>query len=425
MRLPGRVAAAIEVLDEVLTRHRPASEALKDWGKAHRFAGSGDRHVIGTLVYDGLRRKQSAAFASGDDTARGVVFGVLKTVWGINAEDIAQLGGDAHGPKAPDAAMISTLSRNDLSTDDCVTGDFPQWLEPLLRHVFGGNVVREMQALAQRAPIDVRCNALKATRDQVLTALDKYGAVAGPLSPQSVRVAAPTHVGKHVNVETEPAHGMGWFEVQDTASQVAALLTGASPGEKIADICAGAGGKTLALAAMMKNKGQLVAHDMDRRRLRPIFERVTRAGASCIEVIAAEDGAKLSDMGEFDCVVIDAPCTGTGTWRRKPDSKWKLKPATLELRLKDQRDILMRGSKLVRRGGRLAFFTCSVLAEENTLQIADFLAANSGFKIVPYAEQWTHGTAPVSADGSRATLLLTPACHGTDGFFAAILKRVV
>ncbi len=421
MRLPGRVAAAIEVLDEVLLRHRPASEVLKDWGKTHRFAGSGDRHVIGTLVYDALRRKQSSAHASGDDTARGVVFGVLKAVWGMNAADIAQLGEDPHGPNAPDAAIRAALSRNDQPTDDHVAADYPQWLEPSLRRVFGERVVREIQALAERAPIDLRVNTLKADRAQVLDALKTYGAVAGPWTPWSVRIAAPSHDGKHTNVEVDPAHGRGWFEVQDTASQIAAMLSRVSPDEKVADICAGAGGKTLALAAMMQNRGRLFAHDVDRRRLRPIFERITRAGAECIEVVNAEDGETLNARGPFDCVMIDAPCTGTGAWRRKPETKWKLKPATLATRVKEQGELLERAAKLVRPGGRLVYITCSILPEENVEQISAFRKIRPEFKIVPFTEQWKD--APVSADGSRDTLLLTPAQHGTDGFFIAVLQK--
>jgi 16S rRNA (cytosine967-C5)-methyltransferase len=252
--------------------------------------------------------------------------------------------------------------------------------------------------------------------------------VAGPLSPFSVRIESPTHETRNVNVEVEPAHGLGWFEVQDSASQVAALLSGAQPGESVIDICAGAGGKTLALAAMMKNKGRLVAHDQDKHRLRPIFERIGRSGATNIDVVAADEGAKLNDMGGFDCVLIDAPCSGSGAWRRKPDAKWRLQPKQLEQRQKDQCDVLAQGAALVKAGGRLVYITCSVLPEENTDQVKSFLAANKNFKIVPYAEQWKHaigGDVPKSADGSANTLLLTPAQHGVDGFFVAVMQKVV
>jgi 16S rRNA (cytosine967-C5)-methyltransferase len=241
-----------------------------------------------------------------------------------------------------------------------------------------------------------------------------------------VRIKASDANVRNINVEVEPAHGMGWFEVQDAASQVAALMSGAKPGESVADICAGAGGKTLALAAMLQNKGRLVAYDADRHRLRPIFERMTRAGATNIEVIAADEAGKLDEMGGFDCVLIDAPCSGSGSWRRKPDAKWRLAEMQLKQRIKDQREVLERGAELVKDGGRLVYITCSVLPEENTAQIDAFLNAHRNFAIIPYAKQWAAaiGTpAPVSADGSTDTLLLTPAQHRTDGFFIAVMRR--
>ena len=176
--------------------------------------------------------------------------------------------------------------------------------------VFGSRAAEEGAALSQRAPIDLRVNTLKTDRDQLLVAFAKHGAEAGPLSPLCVRIKSTDANTRNINVEVEPAHGMGWFEVQDAASQVAALMSGAKPGETCADICAGAGGKTLALAAMLKNKGKVVAYDADRHRLRPIFERMTRAGVTNIEVIAADEASKLDEMGGFDCVLIDAPCSG-------------------------------------------------------------------------------------------------------------------
>jgi 16S rRNA (cytosine967-C5)-methyltransferase len=292
--------------------------------------------------------------------------------------------------------------------------------------VFGSRAAEEGAALSQRAPIDLRVNTLKADRDQLLVAFAKHGAEAGPLSPLCVRIKSSDANTRNINVEVEPAHGMGWFEVQDAGSQVAALMAGAKPGESVLDLCAGAGGKTLALAAMLKNKGKVVAHDTDRHRLRPIFERMTRAGATNIDIIAADEGSKLDAMGGFDCVLIDAPCSGSGSWRRKPDAKWRLAEIQLKQRIKDQREVLEKGAALVKEGGRLVYVTCSVLPEENTAQIEAFLNAHKNFEIIPYARQWAAAIglpAPDSADGSRDTLLLTPARHGTDGFFIAVMRR--
>ncbi len=426
MRLPGRVSAAIEILAEIATRHRPAAEALKDWGKAHRFAGAGDRHAIGTLVYDSLRHRASAAFRMGDDAPRALVLATLHDTWGMTAGAIAALADGEHGPAALSEGETAALSRTVADAPPHVAGDFPAWLTPSLTRVFGDFAAEEGKALAQRAPIDLRVNTLKADRGKVLAALARFGAVEGPLAPTAIRIAAPGPEQKHVSVEAEPAHGMGWFEVQDAASQVAAALTVVKPGERVADICAGAGGKTLALSALMQNEGTLVAHDRDRHRLRPIFERIGRSGAGNIEVLAAEEGAKLSAGDGFDCVVVDAPCTGTGTWRRKPDAKWRLTEKTLALRIREQQEVLTRAAALVRPGGRLAYFTCSLLPEENTDQVKWFLERHKKYRIISYKDLWSvhlSSSVPASADGSSDTLLLTPRQHGTDGFFVAVLQN--
>ena len=295
MRLAGRVSAAIDVLTDIFERHRPASEALKDWGKAHRFAGSTDRHAIGTLVYDALRRRNSLAFRMGEEAPRALALAGLHDVWGLSTDAIAAMADEEHGPgkltaderKALDRALPAVLPVH-------VLGEVPEWLVASYEKAFGPRAAEEGVALAQRAPVDLRVNLLKADRGQVLSALERFGAVEGPWSPLAVRIAAPGPDTRNANVEVEPAHGLGWFEVQDAGSQVAALLSGVGPGSSVADICAGAGGKTLALAAMMKNEGRLVAHDLDRFRLRPIFERLTRAGVTNCEVISAQDKGKLS-----------------------------------------------------------------------------------------------------------------------------------
>jgi 16S rRNA (cytosine967-C5)-methyltransferase len=421
LRVPGRVAAAIEILGDILQRHRPAAEALKDWGKSHRFAGSGDRHAIGTLVYDALRKKNTVAQVSGSAQPRGLVLGVLSHEWGKSVDEIAALCGEQYGPGALTPDEVAALNRKVEPVFDV-----PGWMQPSFERVFGMKALDEVAALSSRAPIDLRTNTLRTSRQELLEALKKFGAGEGPLSPLAVRIAAPGPENKHINVEVEPAHGLGWFEVQDAASQVAALLSGVKFGEKVADICAGAGGKTLALAAMMQNSGTLIAHDIDKRRLRPIFERITRSGASCITVLGADEKSKLAETAPFDCVFIDAPCSGSGSWRRKPDAKWKLTQKSLEQRVKDQREVLERGAKLVRSGGRLIYVTCSVFAEENTDQVSHFLAAHKDFRIVPYAEQWSKvigGVAPQSADRKNGGLVMSPLSHDTDGFFVAVLQR--
>ena len=428
MRDGGRIAAAIEILEEIAGRHRPAAEALKDWARMHRFAGSGDRHTIGTLVFDVLRHRNSLSAHMGETAPRALVLAALHLLWQWPLDRIATHLTEIHGPGELTEAERSVLERpvpDDLPPH--VAGDFPEWLAPSFMRAFGDAAASEGAALSRRAPIDLRVNALKADRPRVLAALEKYGAVAGKLSPWCARLAPPGPEQRNPAVEAEPAHGKGWFEVQDEASQLAALLTGAKPGEQVGDMCAGAGGKTLALAAMMTNKGQIFAHDSDRHRLRPIFERLQRAGVRNVQVVGADEIERFDALaGKLDCLLIDAPCSGSGSWRRKPDAKWRITEKQLVARQADQSALLERAASLVKLGGRLVYVTCSMLPEENEDQIAAFLSRNPGYAVVPYREQWQTavGTpAPESAIASELGLQLTPARHETDGFFISVLRR--
>jgi len=427
MRPGARLAAAVEILDEILSRHRPAAQALSDWGKAHRFAGSGDRAAIGNLVYDALRRRLSLAAQMEADTARALVLGAAPSALGMTPEAVAAAAdGTAHALEPLSDAEAAALHRRlPPETPDFIRGDFPEWLAPSFTRAFGDRAGDEGAALARRAPVDVRANLLKADRDKVLKALAKYGAVPTCYSPVGVRLPAPIGAGRTPNVEAEPGHGRGWFEVQDEASQVAALLAGAKPRLQVLDLCAGAGGKTLALAAAMKNTGQIYAYDSVRLQLRPIFERLNRAGVRNAQVLPAGDEAALEALAaRFDVVVVDAPCTGSGVWRRRPDAKWRVKPQNLSERLAEQRAALALARRLVRHGGRLVYITCSVLPEENSDQIAWFLRGAPEFSLQPYPESWARsigGEPPASADGRDDALLLTPARHGADGFYIATL----
>ena len=429
MHNPGRLAAAIEVMEAILQRHQPAADALKEWGRAHRFAGSGDRNVIGNLVYDGLRKRASCAALMGEDTPRAILLGVLKLTWALPLASIAAWACGEHGPGALTDEESQALEKDlpeSLSLHQA--GDIPEWLAPSFQRVFGEDALHQARSLAQRAPVDVRANTLKITEGKLLKALEKFKAIPGPLSPLCVRIPPPEADGRNPNVEAEPAHAKGWFEVQDAGSQLAALLSGAKPGEQVLDLCAGAGGKTLALAAMMQNKGQLFATDKDRHRLRPIFDRIKRAGAHNVQIIPADEPQKLDELqGRLDLVLVDAPCSGSGSWRRKPDAKWRMKPEAFANRQQEQRDILARAASLVKKGGRLVYITCSILAEENTDQLAAFLSQHTDFQVKPTAQAWADaglfGTAPKSADGREDALLLTPANHHTDGFFISVMVR--
>jgi 16S rRNA (cytosine967-C5)-methyltransferase len=308
-----------------------------------------------------------------------------------------------------------------------IRGDYPEWLGPLFARAFGDKAAEEGAALSLRAPVDLRVNSLKVTREKVLNALRRFDAAPARWSPLGVRIAAGKGASRSPHVEAEPAHGKGWYEVQDEGSQVATLLAGTKPKEQVLDLCAGAGGKTLALAAITENTGQIYAYDADRMRLRPIFERLKRAGARNVQVLAPGELAALAQLeGKMDLVLIDAPCTGSGVWRRRPDAKWRLSPEMLQARIAEQEAVLDQGAALVKPGGRLAYITCSVLPPENRDQVDAFLARHPDFSIVPWTEAWASASLPdppPSADGSTETLLMTPRSFNTDGFFAAVLKR--
>ena len=429
MRPAGRIQAAVEVLEDILVRHQPAATALADWGKRHRFAGSGDRAAIGTLVYDALRRRLSLAAQMGSDAPRALALAAAPRALGLSADDVAALAdGSPHAP-----APLSDDERQRLAAGlpdgvpPHVAADVPDWLMPSFTRAFGARAVAEGQAMAQRAPVDLRANALKAPREKVVAALERYGARATDLSPLGVRIPAPEGPARSPHVEAEASHGKGWFEVQDEGSQIAALLAGAAPRRQVLDLCAGAGGKTLAMAGVMQNSGQIYAYDRDKGQLRPIFARLKRAGVRNAQVLDGGDQGALVALGpRFDVVLVDAPCSGSGTWRRKPDAKWRLKPDALQKRQEDQREVLALAAGLVKPGGRLCYVTCSVLPEENVDQAAWFRETYPHFAPLAYGEAWQNAVGsepPQSADGSSETLLLTPASHGTDGFFVAVFSR--
>jgi len=432
MRPGARLRAASEVLEAMFTQHRPAAQALSDWGRAHRFAGSGDRSAIGTLVYDALRRRQSLAARMGAGTPRALVLGAAQEAMGLDVEEIAALAdGSQHAldPLSDDERLaLGNPELDPVRHGDHILGDIPEWLMSSFVRAFGEHAVSEGVGLSRRAPIDLRVNALKATPEKVAKALDHTGILPAPLAQWGLRIPAPVGTARAPNVEAEASHGKGWFEIQDAGSQIAAMLSGAGPRLQVLDLCAGAGGKTLAMAAMMQNTGQIYAYDSDKTQLRPIFERLKRAGARNVQVLDAGDASSLDALaGRFDAVLVDAPCSGTGTWRRRPDAKWRLKPDNIDQRRREQAGLLETAAGMVKTGGRIVYVTCSVLPEENGAQIDAFVSAREGFSIVPTAEVWPADAAgdvsPVSADGREDTLLLTPARHDTDGFFIAILRK--
>ena len=427
----ARLSAAIELIDTIDAQRVPAAKALKEWGTAHRYAGSGDRAAISGLIWDVLRRRASSAWIMDDNTPRARVLGMLKVERGLDVDAIAALcdGGRFAPEPLTDGERVALTSRSLENAPAPIAGDYPEWLDGYLAQVFGDDRVAEATAMASRAPLDLRINTLKAKREKTLASLAHLCARPTRWSPAGLRIELGADA-RNPGILAEEDFIKGAIEVQDEGSQLAALLSAAKPGEQVIDLCAGAGGKTLALAALMQGKGRLIATDRDKRQLAPIHERLSRAGVHNADVRTPKgEGDTLGDIrASADLVLIDAPCTGTGTWRRNPDAKWRMRPGALEVRLKDQIEVLDRATVLVKPGGRIAYITCSVLPPENGGQVRAFVARHPEFTVVPPSQTVT-ALGDKADEFAAATLqspeglLMTPRRTGTDGFFVSVLKK--
>jgi len=425
MRLGGRIQAAAEVLEDVTQRRTPVTMALRDWGKAHRFAGSKDRSAIGNIVLDALRRKSSIGFRMNDDSPRALALGATVFSGGISVDDILeQTEGDQHfGEPLTDDQIAKLRGQIDLETaPESIRADVPDWLWPAFETNFDEDAILEGAALTERPPMDVRANTIKATREQ----LDQKSASPTNISPVGMRFPPVEGFGRHPNINADTDFLTGKMEIQDEGSQIVSLLVAAKPGETVLDYCAGGGGKSLALAADMKNEGEIHAFDIDKRRLAPTYERAMRAGASIIKVVPPPAKSLNHLRGKVDRVLVDAPCTGVGTWRRKPDAKWRLTEDALGRRMQEQVKVLDEAQHFVKPGGLLFYVTCSVLAAENEAQVYAFLERTEGFELLSAGEVWEErfgvdAPKPWSSDG--CTLTLTPASTNTDGFFFAVMEK--
>ena len=387
-------------------------------------------------MFDALPTQELGRVRHGRGDPARDLFGALKLERGLTGDAIARLAdGVRHAPPPPDDAG---LRRWRARLDDApahVRGDYPEWLDPYFAEVFGDERAAEGAALASRAPVDLRVNTLKGSREEAQAALAHLGATPTPWSPVGLRITLSAEA-KSPPIQAEPAFIDGLIEIQDEGSQLAALFAGAEPGETVIDLCAGGGGKTLALAALMANRGRLIATDRDMRRLAAIHARLARAGAQVgtqvgafLDVRTPRGAADiLADLeGAADLLLIDAPCTGIGAWRRNPDAKWRVRPGALEQRIKAQDELLDRAAGLVKPTGRIAYITCSLLDEENGARVRAFLARHPDFALAPPQEL----AKPLGAraDAFRAAakvtgegVLMTPRRTGTDGFFVAMLR---
>ena len=433
---PGaRIAAAIDILAEIEAGVRPADDIAAGYFRRRRYIGAKDRVQVSAHTYAVLRHRAVidwwiARASKGEmaPTPRARMIGVLALVDKWTDDDItASFDGGRFRPAALSAAeqrLARGLAGRSLTHPEmprAVACDLPDWLEPHLAAVYGRHLEDEMAALNAPAPIDLRVNTLKADRDTARRALaaENIAAEPTPWSPLGLRLR------HRAPLAGTAAFKEGLVEVQDEGSQIAALLAGARPGIRVVDFCAGAGGKTLALAAQMKNRGKLVACDVSDWRLERAGKRLRRAGISNVERRALSTERDLwvkHHAKSFDLVFVDAPCLGVGSWRRNPDGKWRAGPQDLAELIVRQRDILASAARLVKPGGRLVYATCSLLYEENEAQAEGFLAAYPDFALYPASRAWEEtigGHSPAGDDYLR----LTPARHGTDGFFTAIFER--
>jgi len=425
----ARLAATIELLTEIDGHpRRPADAVANDFFRARRFIGSGDRRAVSDRAWRVLRERRRLNWwidqAGTAPTPRMLVAASL-LLEGWTAAGVAQsYSGGQYGPAPllqPETAAVRALEGHTLQHPDmpeAVAVEIPDWVLPHLQARFGDRLRPEMDAALDPAPLDLRVNLLKTTRDAAQAALLAEGleATPTPLSPWGLRID-----GRRA-VTSGPAFQSGLVEIQDEGSQLVAALVGATPEMRVVDWCAGAGGKTLALAMLMANRGQLVACDVSAPRLEGATRRLRRAGVSNTErhLVAPGDKWAKRRAGSFDRVLVDAPCTGTGTWRRNPDARLRLRELDLEELRPKQAGILDDAARLVRVGGRLVYATCSLLTEENEAQVEGFLVRQNGFRSVPLAEAWPLQAPPPSPG---PYLSLTPLRHGTDGFFAAVLER--
>ncbi len=432
---PGaRLQAVIDVLDTLGASDRPADAIVSAYFRQRRFIGAKDRTAIAEGVYAILRREARLRWwlerCGHAATPRALVIAHALVAESTTVVALrAHFSGGRHAPAPLDTGevrVLESLATHTLEHPDmpeAVRLECPDWAEAALRAALPIGFAAELRALQAPAPLDLRVNTLKTSLTEAIAALHRDGILAEPTpwSPVGLRVA------ERRAVAATQAFRDGWIEIQDEGSQLVALVTDARPGHHVVDFCAGAGGKTLALAASMANRGRVIACDVLGRRLERAGERLRRAGVHNVStrpLSHERDPWVKRHKAQFDRVLVDAPCTGVGTWRRNPDARWRRFGPGLEELTGLQAQIMESVSRLVKPGGRLVYATCSLLPAENQDRIAAFLTEHKDFQLLPMATVWADavGTTLPFLDTPN-TLMVTPHRHGTDGFFAAVLER--
>jgi 16S rRNA (cytosine967-C5)-methyltransferase len=405
----ARLQMAIEILEGLDRTAQPTDRFLKAWFRIRRFAGSKDRRAIAEQVFSVQRHRARLGHRMGSDTPRALVIALLVEA----GEDVSALFSGGYGPAPLTDAERAAIAATQPSAPAWALGEYPQWLEPELIRAFADGLPQAMAGLIPRAPVDLRVNTLKAARDDVIAALTQDGITAAltPYAPHGVRIA-----GEAPNLSRSALFESGAFEFQDEAAQIASILCHAAPGTRVLDLAAGAGGKSLALAAAMQNTGEIVACDVRGEALFELQKRAARAGVTIIKTLPLEYAVP---EGVFDLVLVDAPCSGTGTWRRQPELRWRLTPARLAELTEIQDLLLDQAAGATASGGRLVYATCSILPVENQDRADAFLARWPDFSPLNLGESWSGAALP----GLGADFRASPDRTGTDGFYCASFRR--
>lgn len=433
MKPGARIQAAIEILATFEARPKPLERMLKDWGRANRYAGSKDRRAIGEYAYSVMRMRGELAHKMGSTDPRALMIALLhrqglQVAEQEGADDWKSwFDGSAHAPEPLTMAEVNLLVADETELPPAARLNVQDWLLEDINRTFGNDATVAMAAMAGRATVDLRANALKTTRLKAHEALAGEDIEAGgtPLAPMGLRIIEAGGAPRS-KVDQSKAYKSGLVEIQDEGSQLAAMIAGAKPGDQVIDLCAGAGGKTLALAAAMGNHGQIFACDTEGAKLKNLKPRLARAGVRNVQVKkihswTADPDDVDPDLYELtasaDLVVLDVPCSGSGTWRRHPDARWRLTPEDLTSYCSAQIAILNRAADLVKPGGRLVYITCSILARENEEQVTRFLNDHPDFK----REDIDPSLPGIRIKGG---LQMAPHITGTDGFFVAVMQKL-
>lgn len=430
MKDAARLQSCIDILNKIDRSPIPMDNTIRDYMKTRTYIGAKDRADIVERVYRIMRSNARIRWtlqqAGAPETPRARAIADMMLNGGVSGRDMAQhFTGEKHAPDILEGEEIGWIARagfvDKRQMPEAVRVECPDWAEPMLRQHFGSDFTAQMESFLGGAPLDIRVNTLKGTREEAraMLAAQNVESDPTPYSPFGLRVRGKAFLS------VTKAFSKGLVEIQDEGSQLISLLCGAKPGLRVLDYCAGAGGKTLGIAAMMENKGNVVAMDIEERRLEKGRPRFRKAGVHNVELRALSDEQHRKwlrrQKGTMDVVLVDAPCSSSGTWRRNPDLRWRWYGPQLDEIRSMQTEILDKVAEKVKPGGRLVYATCSLFEEENEQQVERFLKDHNEFQVMPLEQAWPEGTMPPVCKGPF--MRLTPRDHNTDGFFAAVLTK--